>query len=165
MQPQLMTSAKDNWETPPWLFKVLNKIFDFDLDEAASESNKMTPVAFTEDGYNALVEDWSKHTQNKIVWLNPTYGYATGKFLDKAQKESINDLTVVCLIAARTDTRAFRVVWNYAKYVIFLYGRLKFLLDGKEVGTATFPSAIPIFTDKEWDLSFMEQYGKIIKLR
>jgi phage N-6-adenine-methyltransferase len=169
MQPQLMTSAKDEWQTPLWLFRALSIIFDFKLDAAASSANSLCEVYLTEED-NALHCDWKlKLTEARnntlTVWLNPPYGTKTGKFLDKAQKESLNGLTIVCLIAARTDTKAFRIVWNHAKYVIFLYGRLKFLLDGKEVGTATFPSAIPIFTDKDWDLSFMERYGKIIKLR
>jgi phage N-6-adenine-methyltransferase len=164
MQSQLMTSTNSNWETPLKLFNLLDQIFKFGLDAAASDYNYLCEDYFTEED-DALSNSW---TESPIpagpAFLNPPYGSIIGKFIEKAELESRKGLTVVCLTPARTDTKWFRTIWNQAKYTVFLYGRLKFLLDGKEVGTATFPSVVSIFTNREWNLSSLVEYGKVIQL-
>ena len=50
---------------------------------------------------------------------------------------------MVCLVPARTDTKWFAIIWEYARLIIFLQGRLKFV--GAE-SSAPFPSALAIFS-------------------
>ena len=79
--------------------------------------------------------------------MNPPYGRAIGKWVEKAYRESLNGAVVVCLIPSRTDTRYWHnYIFPYAADIKFLKGRLKFG-DGKN--PAPFPSAIIIFDKKE----------------
>ena len=39
MDKVLFSSENTDWETPDWLFKALDKIFDFELDAAAGANN------------------------------------------------------------------------------------------------------------------------------
>lgn len=131
----LFTSAKDDWETPQWLFDELNKQFGFTLDVCASDENKKVGSYFTkeEDG---LKQDWRGDT----CWMNPPYGREIGKWVKKASEER----ATVCLLPARTDTKWFHD-YIYKKpnvEVRFLKGRLKF---GNSKNSAPFPSMIVIF--------------------
>ena len=40
-------SEKDEWRTPPALFKILNGQFHFQLDAAATSENALCPLFFT----------------------------------------------------------------------------------------------------------------------
>lgn len=130
------SSAKDDWATPPDLFSALNDEFHFSLDPCAAPENAKCPRFFTktEDG---LAQDW----KDEVVFLNPPYGRALGRWLCKAYESTLRGATVVCLVPARTDTR-----W-WHEYVMkgeirFLRGRLKF---GGAQNSAPFPSAIVVF--------------------
>lgn len=50
----LYSSRCEEWETPQWLFDVLNKEFHFDLDVASSHANAKCANHFTveDDGLN-----------------------------------------------------------------------------------------------------------------
>jgi hypothetical protein len=131
-------SQSDNWATPQEFYNRLNSIYHFDLDAAASSTNKKCdkwygldhPDADRRDG---LTVDWD----GDVVWLNPPYGRVIGHWLKKAHEESANR-TVVLLLPARTDTHWFH---NYCTphRITFLRGRLKF---GDAIHAAPFPSMI-----------------------
>ena len=135
----LYSSATDDWGTPQTLFDELNNEFNFTLDACASAHNFKVNVYFTKED-NALVQDWAG-----IVWMNPPYGRAIGKWMKKAFEESQKGATVVCLVPARTDTAWWH---DYAikGEIRFLRGRLKFEQPGfVKNSSAPFPSAIVIF--------------------
>jgi site-specific DNA-methyltransferase (adenine-specific) len=44
----MMSSNKDDWETPKWLFDRLDGIFHFQLDAAASANNRKCQRYFDE---------------------------------------------------------------------------------------------------------------------
>lgn len=129
------TSLSDEWGTPPWLFRLLDDEFEFDLDAAATEDNALCYDYFTEEK-NGLIQTWSGK-----VWLNCPYSNA-GEWVQKAYEEAVKEhATTVMLLAARIDTR-YWVSYVSKAEVRFLPGRLKFV-GGKH--SAPFPSAVVIF--------------------
>lgn len=133
------SSAKDDWATPQDFFNNLNREFNFDLDPCADRFNHKCDTYFTRED-NGLLQDWGGHT----VFCNPPYGAkSTGDWIRKCAEESQKpNTTVVMLIPARTDTRAFHE-YIYGKAEIrFIKGRLKF---GGSNNPAPFPSMVVIF--------------------
>jgi phage N-6-adenine-methyltransferase len=68
----MFSTGKNDWETPDWLFNVLNKIYKFDIDVCADYSNAKCDIHFGlgEDGFfvDALKMDW-----RGACWMNPPY--------------------------------------------------------------------------------------------
>ena len=85
------------------------------------------------------MQDWS----NEIVFCNPPYGKEQKKWIEKCYNENKNNnITIVMLLPARTDTIAFhKYIYNKAE-IRFIKGRLKF---GNSKNSAPFPSMIVIF--------------------
>jgi phage N-6-adenine-methyltransferase len=168
MQKSMMTSNRDDWETPKELYKLLNDIFHFGLDAAASDSNHKCNLYLTEQ-QNALLVDWDEYMSKnniypKTVFINPPYNNKgiLLKFFNKIKEESDKGLTIVVLVAARTETRWHKIAWNYAKYFCFFYKRIQFELDGVPMGTPTFPSELIIFSKNDWDLNLLKPIAKIL---
>lgn len=137
MTCEVMFSSKtDNWETPQDFFDQLNAEFNFTLDPCADEVNHKCPRYFTrkEDG---LLQKWAGET----VYCNPPYGRELSKWIAKCANES-RHATVVMLIPARTDTRAFHEFIYGKAEIRFIRGRLKF---GGCRQNAPFPSMVVVF--------------------
>lgn len=144
-------SSKSNyWQTPPELFAKLNEEFNFEIDAAAGANNHLCSKYFSEED-SALDKNWIDYGKN--IWLNPPYGRALSKFVKKAYEESQKGCTVVLLIPARPDTKAWHQYCSKGE-VRFIKGRLKFINpafpsyreDGNfKLSPAPFPSAIVIF--------------------
>ena len=168
MQENMMTSNRDDWETPKELYNLLDSIFHFSLDAAASDSNHKCMRYLTEKD-NALIVDWNQYIVNsramtRTVFINPPYNNKgiLLKFFNKIKQEADKGLTIVCLVAARTETRWHRIAWECAKYFCFFYKRIKFEIEGVSLGTPTFPSELIIFTKEKWDLSSLSPIAKIL---
>lgn len=160
MNTALMFSSKrDNWQTPPDLFAALDAEFHFTLDAAADPSNHLCPLwlgpGHAPEYADALACDWWIGRPGEVAFCNPPYSRGLqGRFIAKAaleaQKGAGGLLTVVMLIPARTDTKAFHAhIWDAETHqpragveVRFLKGRLKF--SGAK-DAAPFPSMIVIF--------------------
>lgn len=123
------------WETPQWLFDLLDREFHFNLDVCATPDNAKCSRFFTEE-HNGLKQDW-----DGICWMNPPYGKYIPDWVEKAHRSSLNGATVVCLVPSRTDPVWW---WDYCikGEIRFLKGRLKF---GEGDNSAPFPSAVIIF--------------------
>ena len=128
-------SETPEWETPQWLFDLLNKEFHFNLDVCASEVNHKCEKYFSKED-DGLAQNW-----HGICWMNPPYGREIAKWMAKARRESENGCFVVCLVAARTDSEWW---WEYciSAEIRFLKGRLKFGNVSGNVNTSPFPSAV-----------------------
>lgn len=137
----LFSCNRTDWETPKELYRELNEEFHFTLDPASTDKNALCAKHFTkqEDG---LAQSW----KNETVFCNPPYGRETGKWIKKSYEEAqSNGATVVMLIPARTDTKAFHdYIYGYAE-IRFLRGRLHFCLDGVTSSGAPFPSMLVIY--------------------
>ena len=135
-------SEKDDWETPYWVFEVLDQHFDFECDVAADDINSLCFNYFTREN-SCLDQEW--YCMN---YMNPPYGRGMDVFIKKAYEEYEKGAIVVCLIPARTDTRYWHdYIFPHAT-IRFLKGRVKFE-NGNKPQSAPFPSAVVIFGD-EW---------------
>lgn len=135
---KVMYSRNSNeWETPQELFDELNKEFHFTLDPASTHDNAKCEKHYTQVE-NGLAQDWSGET----VFCNPPYGRELPLWIEKAARSAGGGTTVVMLIPARTDTRAFHDFILHKAEIRFLKGRLKF--SGSKQ-SAPFPSMIVIF--------------------
>ena len=126
------------WETPQWLFDLLNKEFKFTLDVCALPENTKCKRYYTPDD-DALQQEWKG-----TCWMNPPYGYEIKDWMAKAKESALNGATVVCLVPARTDTNWW---WdNCLKSEIrFIKGRVQY------VGgvNAPFPNAVIVMRPKQ----------------
>lgn len=134
MNRSLLTSNRQNWETPDDLFKVLDDEFHFTLDAAASDQNAKCKLYYTAKD-DSLRQKWG------VTFCNPPYGKQIKKWVKKGYEEAMAGSTVVMLIPARTDTEWFH------KYCLkgdirFLKGRLRF--KGAQYN-APFPSMVMVF--------------------
>lgn len=141
MNRSLLSSKSNEWATPQAVFDELNKEFNFTLDPAATSENAKCQRFFTKE-QDGLKQDWNGET----VFCNPPYGREIGKWVEKCYNEHIkNNITVVMLIPARTDTTYFHeYIYNHAE-IHFIKGRIKFIQNGKECDAAPFPSMIVIY--------------------
>lgn len=141
MNKSLLSSGKDDWETPPDLFRKWNCEFHFTLDACATESNAKCKRFYTPE-QNGLNQDW----QGETVWCNPPYSPkkpGQAAWIEKCHDEAQKPGTVcVMLIPARTDTKAFhRYIYHEAE-IRFLPGRIKFV---GATRNAPFPCMLVIF--------------------
>ena len=131
-------NTRDDWETPPELFRRLHDEFDFTLDAAASPENAKCgkflsgpchacdPTAPTQS--RALCRCGHCSPWSGTVWLNPPYGKGLGVWIDKAASEALRNLaTTVMLLPANSDTAWFRRLWEVASEIRFLSGRVQFV--------------------------------------
>lgn len=138
MNKVLFSSERMDWETPNELFLELNKEFSFTLDAASSHENAKCERHYTEKE-DGLSQNWGGET----VWCNPPYGKELPKWIKKCAEEGKKkNTTVVMLIPARTDTRAFHEYIYGKSEIRFLRGRVKFV--GAK-NSAPFPSMIVVF--------------------
>lgn len=136
---QILTSANQDWQTPPDLFNWVHAQCQFTLDAAASFQNALCPKFYTEED-NGLLQNWD----NETVWCNPPYGTNQPAWAEKA---AATNHFVALLIPARTDTKMWHEqIFPKASCVIFLKGRLKFSRPGTEGQSSTFPSALVIYS-------------------
>ena len=135
----LFCSTSDLWETPQDLFDALDKEFHFTLDPCATHTNAKCESYYTE-AEDGLIQSWAG-----VVFMNPPYGRKIGSWVQKAFSESMNGVTVVCLLPARTDTKWWHSYVMRASEVRFIKGRLKF---SNKKQNAPFPSAVVVFKAK-----------------
>ena len=127
-----LSSKTDNWSTPKWLLKELEKTFGkFDYDPCPLDNNYN----------NTLFDDWKGN-----VFVNPPYSNVK-EFLNKALLEikKGNCKQAIFLIIPRTSTKYWRdYVMKYATRIYFFDKRLKF---GDSKSSAPFPSCVVVFRD------------------
>lgn len=147
----MRSSADSTWTTPPDFFAKLDKEFGFGLDAAALSTSTLVPDNWfgpdhpTPHRRDALALDWTWCSDGKPIWLNPPYGRVIKDWVAKADYESKQGATVVCLVPARTDTNWW---WDSCIHheVRFIKGRLKF---GNQPNSAPFPSAVVVMRGKQ----------------
>lgn len=133
----LYSSEDQTWETPPEVFGPLDAIFGFTLDVAAGRKTAKCLRYYTEE-INALLQEWLG-----VCWMNPPYGDMLKLFVKKAAEQARFGTEIIGLIPCRTDTKYFQeYVLKKAGFIIFLQGRIKFLRDGIQEGSAPFPTCL-----------------------
>jgi phage N-6-adenine-methyltransferase len=137
-QQTMFSSKSTEWETPRDFYERLNQEYDFSLDPCCTKETAKCENYFTEED-DGLSKSWAGHR----TFMNPPYGRAIKKWIEKAYEEGKKpNTTVVCLIPARTDTKYWHKYCMKACEIYFVKGRLKF---GNSKNAAPFPSAVVVF--------------------
>ncbi len=126
---KLFSSHKtDDWATPTWLYRELDKEFHFNFDPCPLEPN-----------FDGLQIDWKGN-----IFVNPPYSQIE-KWLKKAHEElrKGNAKTIVFLIFSNTDTNWFHKYVYHKSELRFIKGRIKFV--GPSNAGAMRPSMLAIF--------------------
>lgn len=133
----------DERRTPKKLFTMLDNIFHFDIDLAASMKNHLVSY-FYDKHDDALSLRWDGSTG----WCNPPY--SRGQLLKWVEHaHAAQGATIVMLLPGDSSTRAGQYVLRHARAIIFLKKRLKFRDDNGVLpkSGAAFASWIAIFGD------------------
>ena len=118
-QKALLSHASDEWSTPEYIYNQVVKKGMFDP----------CPLGGSVDG---LKTDWGPSN-----FVNPPYSQLR-KWIEKSITEHRKGKAVTLLIPARTDTKAFKLLYEYGSNITFIYGRLRF----SEGGPDPFPSML-----------------------
>ena len=127
----LLSSVKQDWETPQADFDSWDLEYDFTLDPCCSLDNCKCPNGIFYDlNQDGLIEPWTGR-----VFMNPPYN-ETKLWVPKAVEEAKRPEVefVAGLLPARTDTAVYhRYIWDREKHdfrpgvaVDFIKGRLTF---------------------------------------
>jgi site-specific DNA-methyltransferase (adenine-specific) len=144
-------NEKDEWQTPQWLFDLLNSEFHFDADVAATEGNTKCVMYLD----SSLTCEWYINSHKRgTYFMNPPYsGHQIDKFMSKALEESMHGAVVVCLVPVASDTQWWHRNVMKAKEIRFIEGRVDYVgydKQGKQVKQSpTFPSCVVIFDQRD----------------
>lgn len=123
--------ATVEWYTPPGLFDALG--LRFDLDPASPNP----PVPWV-PASRFMWADGDTLPWEGRVWLNPPYGPAAVRFIDRMIAHGHG----LMLLPARTETAAFQRAAEAADLVCFLRDRLHFIRDDGFQARSSFGSAL-----------------------
>jgi len=133
---------KDSWSTPDYIFNFLDKIYNFEVDLAASAENaKMRP--YLNEEANALGVDWSRIGHSGFC--NPPYSNIK-PWIEKAIEEAERGFTTVMLIPTPNGESYYEDLIINADTIIFIKGRVSFIgSDGKPKSGNNRGSCIVVF--------------------
>lgn len=150
MDRALLSTGKDDWETPKDFYEKLDDEFRFTLDPCCTHENAKCEKHYTKDD-DGLSRDWG----GEVVFCNPPYSKKGNQdaWVKKCYTESLKpNTTVVALLPTRTDTNRFHDYILGKAEIRFIKGRLVFEVDGKPLigkngkpQPAPFPSMICVW--------------------
>lgn len=117
---------RDTWETPDWLFRWQNEIYDFHVDLCASKDNAKCDNFFSEEK-SALNKDypWVNYGYS-CGWSNPPYSKPE-VWVKECSKQSFFDFTSVMLIPTPNGEKYYKRVFDNAHNVTIIEGRIGFI--------------------------------------
>lgn len=124
----------DDWRTPSYLYWKLMKLGYYDP----------CPYQAT---FNGLEIEWKQKN-----FVNPPYSKLK-IWIIKAIEEAKKQKEVLLLIPARTDTQAFKLLYDYGSHFVFITGRLKY----SDKNTAPFPSMLVNITGEPSTFELIER--------
>jgi site-specific DNA-methyltransferase (adenine-specific) len=113
MTSYMPKSKSDKWGTPKEIYDLLNHEFKFDYDPC--------PLDWKQGDADGLLTEWGTST-----FCNPPYSQVA-KWIKKSYDEWKKGKTVVMLINAITDTKAFHEYIYGNAELRFVKGRIKFI--------------------------------------
>lgn len=114
-----LSKNTDDWATPKYIYE----------QAMAKGMHDPCPLHSETDG---LATEWGKDN-----FVNPPYSQLK-TWVEKSIEEHKKGKGITLLIPARTDTKAFKLLFDYGSKITFISGRLRF----NEANTAPFPSMI-----------------------
>lgn len=116
-----MSKKTDDWSTPSFIYEQVKRLKMFDP----------CPLNGIK-GENGLDIEWGKRN-----FVNPPYSKLR-IWIEKSIIEHKKGHDVILLIPARTDTKAFALLFEYGSEITFISGRLHF----NDLAPAPFPSML-----------------------
>ena len=127
MKCQVFLSKKtDHWKTPSNIYEQVRSLGLYDPCPYMSEQDN-------------LHRDWERSN-----FVNPPYSQLLA-WINKSIEQARKGKSCLLLIPARTDTKAFKALWEYGAHIYFIKGRLKF----NDYNTAPFPSMLVLLTGQK----------------
>lgn len=122
-------SKNNEWETPEYIYDILNEEFNFNWDLACiSENCKTENGCMFDKGIDGL--DWIPDFNKKYrIWCNPPYSIQLKpKFIERcwALSKLHNVEEVVMLIPSATETKLFHEIMVKECEVRFIHKRVRF---------------------------------------
>ena len=114
-----LSKNTDDWATPKY-------IYDQAMEKGMTDP---CPLFSSVDG---LKIEWGETN-----FVNPPYSNLKA-WIEKSIEQSKKGKKVMLLIPARTDTKAFKMLFEYGSTITFITGRLRF----NEANSAPFPSML-----------------------
>lgn len=108
----MLTSNKDDWETPQDLFDKLNAFYGFTLDACASPENAKCKKYYTKE-QNSLVQDWN----NDTIWCNPLM---ERKLLNSLKRLTYAAVLLLCCCPLELIRNGFMITFTASKESTFL---------------------------------------------
>ena len=154
------------WFTPSSLFNALlswrsdDAVFWLDPASAESPYNRVPAVRKFTKAQDGLSRPWDGH-----VWLNPPYGPAGVRFVDRMVEHGDGLL----LLPSRTETRVYQRAFAAADVVCLLRDRLWFTRGDGYTGRSSFGSTLFAFGDwaahivRDADLGVIARAGSAIQ--
>jgi hypothetical protein len=147
-------AGKHEWLTPR---NIVDTLGPFDLDPCFSSPRPWeTAIHYYTEIDDGLSKPWFG-----FVWCNPPYGEHTEKWLERMAEHK----RCIGLIFARTETKMFRkYIWEKAKGILFIYGRLTFYHANGEKGgmSAGAPSCLVAWDEEGVDRLKRYNNGKLV---
>lgn len=151
------SSQNDEWLSPPRIVERVEEVLgEIALDPCASSRSSPAVPAET---HLTREEDGLSRSWSGTVYMNPPYGRAIERWVDKLVQEyeqgSVSEAAT--LLPARTDTAWFRRLRPYPK--CFLHGRLTF---SDHENSAPFPSmTVYLGPEPETFVSVFSELGDV----
>lgn len=164
-QKAIESSGDNEWETPLEIFAHWNKLFNFDMDVAASDSNHKVSRYLTKE---TTIFDL-KNSFGERNWMNPPYckpelackspctkktcvkrGHCVDRYQpglrdfigEAAARSSLFGVLVVALIPVATATEWWQGHVKKADHVFYYPHRINFLQNGIEVKGVAFDPCV-----------------------
>jgi phage N-6-adenine-methyltransferase len=150
--------SRDNWETPPDLFRYFNSFYHFTVDAAASNKNALCKRYWTEED-SGLEKSW----KDEIVFLNPPFcnwGIWAKKSVIETKKY---ECTVLMLIpSGKTDTNLWGKYITELSVIYWIGGRVNYLLEGKKPIKGNSPNFATCAIEWRYKIEYEEPHIRYI---
>ena len=128
---------RDDWQTPQWLFDILNKQYNFELDCCANKNNTKCNTFYTKFETIFLYPVDSRWF-NKVAWMNPPFSKAKKMF-----ETFFNNIEEgICIYRCdNMETKIWQdIILKHATWIFIPKGRISY--EGKVGKGSRFPSAL-----------------------
>lgn len=123
--------SRDNWETPQWLFDILNNQYNFTFDCCANEKNTKCEE-FSRDFEKLNIRDGA------TCWMNPPFSLAAQMF---TQYSKIVTRGVAIYRADNQESAVWQnIIFEIADWIFIPRKRINY--EGQSGASARFPSAL-----------------------
>lgn len=146
MSPALAVRASDRQGSPErderctpgdLLEFLVRRTFVPRLDVCATPGNTTVP-----ENYFTIEDDGLSQAWDVDFWMNPPYSGIERWALKAVEQVDENRVRGLVLVPAAPETAWWQVLWGSAIEVGFLAPRVRFLKDGKLMGSPPFGSAV-----------------------